>query len=306
MVVDAKAGPGHNLTPEGEAALRGDLAGLRQDRIRDGFPPDQRGALALKTTVLLACYETTSPPGRDRKLSLAVVGPQRRSDRQEIRVSLEALIPANQDHCWEQERWRWHTDSADTGRARPWGAPVPVEALAAGALSTSQLAEKSEKGGADAGDKAALAILLQDEGRLVEALELYGVEIDGDLKRLCGGQKIHPPACCAYADEKWVQRFQDWMWACAPWLLGQATRRAAERIAAWAAAKRGRRRRLPVLKLLVFPGQRHSRKANLILTSADLEGTRPRLEIEATASNARLHESGWKRPLEIDLARYQL
>ncbi len=215
VVVDAKAGPGHSLTPEGEAALRGDLAGLLPDRIRDRFPPDKRRALALKTTVLLACYETTSPPGRDRKLCLAALGPQRRSDCQEIRVRLEALIPANQDHCWEQERWRWHAESADTDSDIQWGVPVPVEALAVGALSAAQLAEKVETGRADAGDKAALAILLQDEGRLVDALELYGVEIDGDLKRLCGGQKIYPPACCAYADEKWVQRFQDWMRGCA-------------------------------------------------------------------------------------------
>jgi hypothetical protein len=306
VIVEAEVGPGHKLTPEGEAALRDDLAGLLPSRIRDGFPPDKRGALALKITVLLACYETTSPPGRDRKLCLAALGPQRRSDRQETRVKLEALIPANQDHCWQHERWRWHADSADTNLAIQWGCPVPVGALAAGVLSAAQLSEKFSNGSAEAADKAALAILLQDEGRLIEALELYGVEIDGDLKRLCGGQKIYPPACCAYADENWVQQFQGWMRACAPWLLGNATRREAERIAVWAAEKKSRRRRLPVLKLLVFPGQHHSRKASLILTSADLEGTRPRLEIQATASNARLHESAWKRPLEIDLARYSL
>jgi hypothetical protein len=305
-IVDAEASHGHDLTPQGEAALRDDLAGLLPNHIRDGFPPDKRGALALKTTVLLACYETTSPPGRDRKLCLAALGPQRRSDRQEIHVRLEPLIPANQDHCWEQERWRWHADSADVSPAIRWGAPVPVQALAAGALSATQLAEKVEEGDAEAGDKAALAILLQDAGRLIESLELYGVEIDQDLKRLCGGQKIYPPACCAYADEKWVQWFQDWMRACAPWLLGDATRCEAERIAAWAAEKKGRRRRLPVLKLMIFPGQHHSRKASLILTSVDLEGARPRLEIQATASNARLHESAWKRSLEIDLEHYHL
>jgi hypothetical protein len=306
VVVEARTGPDHNLTAKGEAALRGDLAGLLPDRIRDGFPPDPRGALALKTTVLLACYETTSPPGRDRKLSLVGVGPQRRSDPQEIRIRLEALIPANQDHCWEQERWRWHTDSAHMEPTIQWGAPVPVEALAAGTLSAPQLAEKMAIGTADAGEKAAMAILLQDEGRLLDALELYGIDIDGDLKRLCGGQKIYPPACCAYADEKWVERLQEWMRTCAPWLLAGATQREAARIAAWAAEKSSRRRRRPVLKLLIFPGQHHSRKASLILTSADLEGTRPRLEIQATASNARLHESAWKRPLEIDLARYRL
>jgi hypothetical protein len=306
VAVDAKPGAAHNLTRESEAALARDLDGLLPDRIRDGFPPDKRGALALKTTVLLASCETTSPPARDRNLCLAVVGPQRRSDPQELRVSLEALIVANQDHCWEHERWRWHADRADADPASRWGAPVPVEALAAGALSAPKLTEKVEDGSADAGERAALAILLQDEGRLLDALELYGVEIDGDLKRLCGGQKIYPPACCAYADEKWVQRFHDWMRACAPWLLGKATRREAERIAVWAAEKKSRRRRLPVLKLLIFPGQHHIRKASLLLTSTDLEGTRPRLEIQASGSNARLYESAWKRPLEIDFARYEI
>jgi hypothetical protein len=279
---------------------------LLLNHIRDGFPPDHRGALALKTTVLLASYQTTSPPGRDRKLSLAAVGPQRRSDPQEIRIKLEALIPVNQEYSWERQRWRWHADSVHSDRATQWGAPVPVEALAAGTLSPSQLMEKAQNGSADASDKAALAILLQDEGRLIDALELYGIEVDRDLKRLCGGQKIYPPARCAYADEKWVQRLQDWMRACAPWLLTGATQCEAERIAGWVAEKKSRRPRHPVLKLLIFPGQHHSRKASLILTSTDREGKHARLEIQATASNERLQESAWKRPLEIDLARYQL
>lgn len=71
---------------------------------------------------------------------------------------------------------------------------LPVQALAAGSLSISRLAEMVQQGRAEAGEKAALAILLQDEGKLLDAPELYGIEIDGDLKRLCGGQKIYPPA----------------------------------------------------------------------------------------------------------------
>jgi hypothetical protein len=306
VVVDAKAGPQHNLISADEVKLSRDIQGLLLDRIRNDFPPDKNGMLALKTTVLLASYETVSPPGRDRKLCLVLVGPRRRSDRQEIRVCLEALIPANQDHSWEWERWRWHADEADADCSTRWGAPVPVEALAAGSLSLSQLSENLETQSGDARDRAALAIMLQDDGRLLDALKLYGVSIDGDVQRLCGGQKIYPQACCAYADEKWVHQLHNWMRACAPWLLGQATRREAERIANWAAAKKTRRRRLPELKLLIFPGQHHSRKASLILTSSDLEGTSPRLEIRATASNSRLHESAWKRSLEIDLARYRL
>lgn len=304
VVVNARPDPAHNLTSTGKAALKNDLAGLQPDQIRSGFPSDARGALALNTVVLLASYETTSPPARDRKLCLTAVGPQRRSDPQEIRIQLEALITPNQDHCWEQQRWRWHADSVTDDTSVQWGTSVPIQALAAGTLSISQLTKKVEKHH-DSGDKAALAILLQDEGHLLEALELYGVEIDKDLKRLCGGQKIYPPACCAHADEKWVQKFQDWMRECAPWLLGSAVKQEAERIAAWSAEKKGRRRRPPLLKLLIFPGQHHSRKASLMLTS-DLDGTKPQLVMDATAGNTRLHESGWKRPLEIDLARYQL
>src|SRR5262249_20161137 len=155
---------------------------------------------------LLATYETASPPARDRVLCLAATGPKRRSDSQEIHVSLEPLIVVNQEHSWERERWRWHSDSGNVDRAVQWGAPVPVEALAAGNLSAPKLTQEIQGARAASSDKAALAILLQDEGRLTDAVELYGVEVDRDLKRLCGGQKIYPPACCAYADEKWVHR----------------------------------------------------------------------------------------------------
>jgi hypothetical protein len=186
------------------------------------------------------------------------------------------------------------------------GCPVPIKLLAENTLLSSQLQQKVNSGSADDSERAALAILLQDEGLLLEALQLFGVQIDKDVKRLCGGQKIYPPACCAYADEKWTERLRDWMRACAPWLLGKATEREAERLAAWAAEKRGRRRRFPELKLLIFPGQHHSRKASLILTSEHLNGKQPRLVIRATGSNTRLYESAWKRPLAIDLARYGL
>jgi hypothetical protein len=142
---------------------------------------------------------------------------------------------------------------------------VPTAALAEKTVSIPQLQEKVKNGNADDSDRAALAILLQDEGRLLDAIQLFGVQIDEDVKRLSGGQKIFPPACCAYADEKWVERLCEWMRACAPWLLAKATRSEVDRIAAWAAENRSRRRRFPALKLLIFPGQHHIRKASLIV-----------------------------------------
>ena len=306
LVAKVKPGSEHDLTSDGLAALKRDLAGLSADAIRANFPPDKRGRFALKTVVVLGSYETTSPPGHQRSLCLVVNGPARRADEQAMRVELEPLIRANQDHCWESERWKWHADSAAADRTARWGAPVPVEALAAGTLSAKLFTKRAAKGRVDEGVKAAAAMSLQEEGRLIEALELYGIEVDGALKRLCGAQKIYPPTCCAYADDKWVAKLQDWLRDCAPWLVAAATRREAERLAAWTAEKRGRRRRLPVLKLLIFPGQHHSRKASLVLTSTDMEGMCPRLEMQATASNARLHESAWRRELALDLARYGL
>jgi len=37
--------------------------------------------------------------------------------------------------------------------------------------------------------------------------------------------------------------------------------------------------------------------------AADKKGNGPRLEIQATGSNRRLHEAAWRRPFEIDLLR---
>jgi hypothetical protein len=293
------------LLPASAAAVRADLAGLRAERIRAAFPSDPRGRLAVKSTVLLAAYEAAETAPKDRELCLVLRGPLRRSDPQEIRAVLEWLIPQNQDHCWVRERWHWH-DNGMAESATRWGAPVPVEDLAANRLTIRELTKRVTADPDDSRSRSALAMLLQESGKLLESLELYGVEIDGDLKRLCGGQKIYPPACCAHADEKWMDRLREWMRACAPWKLAEAARQESRRIAEWAAKKKGRKPRQPLLKLLIFPGQHHLRKACLVLTSRDLEGNNPRLEIQATASNARLHESAWKRPLEIDLARHML
>jgi len=92
---------------------------------------------------------------------------------------------------------------------------------------------------------------------------------------------------------------RDILRGCAPWLLADAVRAAAD-------ASSARRRRIPLLKLAIFPGQHHIRKASLVLTAADRNGSGPRLEIQTTGSNRRLHETAWRRPLEIDLLRYGL
>jgi hypothetical protein len=40
------------------------------------------------------------------------------------------------------------------------------------------------------------------------------------------------------------------------------------------------------------------------MLTLDRNGQNPRFEIEATATNARLADTSWKRPIEVDLLRY--
>jgi hypothetical protein len=44
---------------------------------------------------------------------------------------------------------------------------------------------------------------LLDEGRIEEAMGLYGVTFGEDVHRLLGGERIKPPACCAHPDGAW-------------------------------------------------------------------------------------------------------
>jgi hypothetical protein len=118
-----------------------------------------------------------------------------------------------------------------------------------------------------------------------------------------GGERIKPPACCAHPDQTWTDLLVSTLRQSAPWLLAGAALDEAERLRAWAAEKNSRPRREPKLKLVIFPGQRHQRKASLVLT-ANEDGRQPCLVIETTASNARLADAAWKRPLEVDFLRY--
>ena len=256
-----------HLGDEERRALDRDLASLNTPRIKQHFPWDPIGRLALKTSVLLTTYPSTTV--NTRHIALAAVGPDRRSDEQAIHVRLVALFPVNQTHRWHDSPWMWQNVE------RPH---TPGEV-----------------------GKEAESLQLLDEGRIDDALALFGVTLSEDLHRLLGGQRILPPACCAHADATWTELLVSTLRESAPWRLPRA-----------AAEESGRLSRLtgkkpvkgaPRWKLAIFPGQHHARKASLMLT-ADKDGQNPRFVIEATASNARLADTSWKRPIEMDFQRY--
>jgi hypothetical protein len=293
----------HLLTSAGRRRFEDDVASLSPERIVLRFPWDPVGRLDLKTTVLLDTYETTAPAGRDRELCLAAVGPERRRDEQRITIRLIDLIVVNQTHRWEKSLWLWK--DVEVPPSEFWGAElvhdsVTKQAPRLGASRTpgpgSRLQHTPES------RRASDSLQLLEERRIEEALALFGVSLSRDVHRLLGGERISPPACCAHPDAAWTNLLVGTLRQSAPWLLAKAVLDEAERLRRWAAQKQGRPRRTPDLKLVIFPGQHHSRKASLMLTG-DQDGRNPRLMIKATASNARLADTAWKRPIAVDFVR---
>ncbi|MEW6737465.1 MAG: hypothetical protein AB1489_39655 [Acidobacteriota bacterium] len=266
------------LTEQGRKSLESNLQYLSPARIALNFPWDSMTRLALKTTVLLNTYTMIKPPGKDRSICLAAIGPVRRQDEQIIRIELTDLIVVNQSHRWESCPWLWMTVNS------------PVSELC------QEDTNPEDK-------RVAQSLDLLDEGRIEEALMLYGVTLSEDLHRLIGDERISPPACCAHADETWISQLVATLRQSAPWLLPKAVKNEAERLKRWADEKSGRKQGAPNLKLLIFPGQFHQRKASLMLRG-DKNGDNPHFVIEATASNARLPDIAWKRPIKIDFLRY--
>jgi len=196
----------------------------------------------------------------------------------------------NQTHRWENFPWLWQNVKAPPSEFR--GAePPPKKARRApdSAPPKSQQAEQS--------------LRLLDKGQIEEALALYGVNLSPDLHRLLGGERIRPPACCAHPNAQWTDLLVGTLRQSAPWLLAKAVRDESDRLRRWAGQKKGRPRQSPNLKLAIFPGQHHARKASLMLVG-EHDGTKPRLVIDATASNARLSDTAWKRPIAVDFVRH--
>lgn len=192
-----------HLTDEERRALDHDLASVSTARIKRHFPWYPTGRLALKTAVLLATYPTHSVS--TRTVSLVAAGPDRRGDEQVIRVKLTALFPVNQTHRWQDSPWMWQV-------AEP---PELVETAKPGQSET----------------KEAASVRLLDEGKIEDALSLFGVTLSDDLHRLLGGQRIRPPACCAHADASWTDLLVSTLRQSAPWLLAPTVAEEAGRIA---------------------------------------------------------------------------
>jgi hypothetical protein len=269
------------LTDRGRNDFDRDIRSLLTNLIIQHFPWDKLGRMALKTTVLFNTYETISPHSKDRDLCLAAIGPDRRSDEQVIRIQLTDLIIVNQNHRWDCCPWLWKN----------------VETPSSELLGTNDHPITEDN------NLAIRSLLLLDEGKIEESLGLYGITFSDELHQIVGGEPLISPFYSINIDRTWTNLLVDTLRQSAPWKLPQSLIQEAERLNHWTSQKKSRYPRPPFLKLAIFPNQHYARKTSLILTG-DIDGRNPRLIIEETGSNSRLHYTGWKRSIAIDFSRY--
>lgn len=299
--------PDAPLDGDSAAAFRDDIRHLLPDQLVWNFPIQDDGRLPLGATVVLAVYATTAPQGRFRRLCLAAHSPQRRRDGSAIRLELTPLIPENESHRWDAARTLWDEREVAGGPERRWGvAGIPMELLApqTRGRNLARLGKVCVGDAGSPGQRAALATLLQDQGRFEEALGLFGVEIGPHLWKVIGGERTRLPLCHPPVQPSWVAACRRALRCCAPWLIRPTLSAARESREGWAAANRGRH--IPVFRLFALPGQHHLRKVTLMLEAVDADLRRVRFELDGSGSNARLADVKWKRPLDIDLMRYGL
>lgn len=298
--VDAAA-PSLALADAATNLLAADLEHLSSRLLGLNVPRDDRGRLALGACVLLMSYESGAPLGGKRAW-LTALTPARRRDPQSLRISLQPLAADPYAQRWDDARWLWDTRAATTPEGVRWGVEGLDLALLDGEERMERIRALSKRCASDSSpaDQVALCILLQDEGRLDEALALFGIGLGDDVMRLVRGLPIS--GYLGTSLQSWIAFVRRQLRGSAPWLMPGV-------IAAEVARREGlssRPRRPPRFRLCPLPHQTTAARRSLMLVARKRDGTDLTIEIENTGWNYRLAEPSWKRPLEIDLRRFGL
>jgi uncharacterized protein (TIGR02996 family) len=293
--------PGYPLAdgPDGGARFAEDLRYLSAEAIARNFPRDESGRLQLGCVVLLAPYNCAGELPRGRALWLAATGPDRRRDAQVICVRTEALIGENHPHNWSRARWCWDQRHQSVAEKARWGITGAELRRVTGDRRGRRLAELQARWKARAltgPERIALCTMLQDDGKFEDALRVCEVEWPEELSRMLNAEKFAlSDGCDCQGKEATLERAQKVrraLWESAPWRFAQAL----------AEARADRPHKAPLLRLFILPRAPHARKPGLTL----MEGAdgRPGLAFLFTGSNVVAPETTWKRPVELDIARW--
>lgn len=265
-------------------SLREDLRHLDPSALAWHLPRDERGRVALREEIVLTAYAGMTRMRRGDGMALLARTPLRRGDAQVVTLAVEKVRLSHRSERWDLERWRWDGRMTSTPLAERWGiAGLDLERLSLERRDL-EIDRLSAIASPDDAERAALGILLQDAGRLEEALALYEVEVSDEMLLLLRGEPT--PDVPLAQQEAWTRHAQATVQVCALWRLAALSR---EKGAHW---------------ITRLPHQTTVRK-----TSIELVGTRSgraRLELTTTGSEQRVPRNLWKRPREIDLQRFGL
>jgi hypothetical protein len=293
------------LSDGGRSQLAADLAALDPAAVARSFPRDRNG-FVLGQTVLLAAYEPAQPIARKKAPWLVARGPLRRSHPQVIALLFDVIDATNFPAQWP--RHLWDRRAVYAGERERWG----VERLPLPLLDAEERSARVESltGASGEAEKAALSLLLLDEGRFADAFALYGVRIRAALAEAIEG---HPALAfreliveghgdmgdtylthAANRDAegigaRWAQHLHTRLHRAAPWLLPHAL----------PAPKRRPVRE----RLFTLPYSAAARRPAVFLV-ADAGGVA--LEVDFSGTNAYLPHPRWERPIELDLLRFGL
>lgn len=273
-----------------QSTLAADLHHLAPDLLMTHFPREADGRLPLGCTVLLASYDAAQPQRRNRQLWLAACAPQRRRDPQVVTLTLASLIGVNHAWRWDQARWFWDDQHQAASTEERWGVSgLTVERLGIKnrAEHVAFFAERCAQPHPSRADQVGLCLLLQDEGRLEEAFTLFGVELSAEVLNILYAQPLSLNT--SYNIESWSSTLRSMLTSAAPWRFADLPAGTHHRLCA-------------------LPHQTQQSKACLIIAmpkAREMAGT-PCLFIKNTASNKLLPHVAWRRPLDLDLMRFQL
>jgi hypothetical protein len=266
--------PPQTVSVADSARLHRDLASASARAIFASFPRDEEGRLALGETVLLSRHVTAKRAPKGRETWLVAIGPMRRADGDVIVLDLATPITANEPHVWDEAPWLWDERAQGADEIARWGV-------------------------ANGDVKAARCLELLDDGRFVEALGVYEVVLVDKVQRMLAGQPVSVHD--APFAESWREVLRRALLRAAPWRFAAAI------AAARSPPPEAKRKQKVVdlwLRLFAFPGQRHQRKASLMLVGTAKGEVQ--IAIDWTGSNARLPETRWTRAIEQDLRRFGL
>jgi len=252
------------LDEAARAALDRDLGCLDWPRLVAHWPVAVDGSPMLKTRVLLAAY---GPPTSRRQPCLMVCGADTKRDMKlalsgqpgGFTITVTDEFADNQSDSWAARRSWWT------------GIPEPAE---------PPLADQC---------RALLA-----EGEFSQACDRAGVELGDLLRHAAAGSTLTGSSVTHYVDfnPTWVPVLHAALARLGPWLLADGLARVEARLAA--SNKKPLKRSTWSRRLVDFPGQSQQRKLGL---HAELTPDgQPCLDIDASASNARLPLSDWTDP----------